>query len=166
MNPTIHIRDATAADLPAINDIYNHYVHASTCTYQEEPDTLENRHAWFDAHGPAHPITVAVDETGVVVGWGSLSPYHRRSAYRFTVENSVYVAHTHQRRGVGAMLLRDLILRARAAGHHTIIASIDGEQAGSVALHNKFGFTDVGHMRELGLKFGRWLDVRYMQLML
>jgi phosphinothricin acetyltransferase len=99
MPPTVKLRDAAAADLPAINDIYNHYVLHSTCTYQEEPETADARRAWFDAHGPAHPVTVAVDD-GVVVGWGSLSPYHRRSAYRRTVENSVYVAHTHHRRGI------------------------------------------------------------------
>jgi phosphinothricin acetyltransferase len=162
--PPVQIRCATVDDLPAINDIYNYFVEHSTCTYQEAPETMRDRHAWFAAHGPAHPITVAV-EAGDVVGWGSLAPYHKRAAYRHTVENSVYVAHTHHNRGIGRLLLQDLIDRARAIGHHTIIAAIDGEQPLSIALHAKLGFREVGVMRELGFKFGRWLDVHYLQLM-
>ena len=163
--PPAHIRCATLDDLPAINDIYNHYVLNSTCTYQEEAETIADRHAWFAAHGAAHPITVAI-LANEIVGWGSLSPYHKRAAYRHTVENSVYVAHTHQRRGIGRLLLEDLIDRAKTVGHHTIIAAIDSEQMPSIALHAKLGFVEAGHMRQLGFKFGRWLDVRYLQLML
>jgi L-amino acid N-acyltransferase YncA len=163
--PDIQIRAATAADLAAINDIYNHYVHHSTCTYQEEPETIEARQTWFVAHGESHPVTVAIggDE---IVGWGSLSPFHPRSAYRRTVENSVYVRHTHHRRGIGRALLADLIDRARAIGHHAIIAGIDAEQPGSIALHAALGFREVGHLREVGFKFDRWLHVRYLQIML
>src|SRR3954471_5337179 len=112
---SITLRPATAADLPAINDIYNHYVLNSTCTYQEVPEPLAGREAWFARHGPGHPVIVAVDHAGVVVGWGSLSPYHARSAYRFTVENSVYVCHDQHRKGIVSALLADLIERARAA---------------------------------------------------
>ena len=162
--PRVQIRCATPEDLPAINDIYNHFVLNSTCTYQEEPETMRDRHAWFAAHGPAHPVTVALlaDE---IVGWGALSPYHRRAAYRHTVENSVYVAHTHHGRSIGRLLLQDLIDRATAIGHHSLIAVIDGEQTASIALHAMMGFKEVGVMREIGFKFGRWLDVRYLQLM-
>ena len=163
--PPVQIRPATVEDLAAINDIYNYFVASSTCTYQEEPETMRGRHAWFEAHGPAHPVTVAV-LAGEVVGWGALSPYHRRSAYRHTVENSVYVAHTHHNRGIGRLLLADLIDRARAIGHRSIIGVIDGDQTGSIALHVKMGFIEVGRMREIGFKFGRWLDVVYLQLML
>jgi phosphinothricin acetyltransferase len=161
----IRIRAATAADLRAINDIYNHYVLHSTCTYQEEPEPMAAREAWFAAHGPAHPITVALLDDDVV-GWGSLSPYHDRSAYRFSVENSVYVRHDLHRRGIGRALLVDLIERARALDHHTIIAGIDAEQAGSIAIHEVLGFRQVADLREVGFKFGRWLHVRYLQLML
>jgi len=162
--PPVQIRCATLEDLPAINEIYNYFVRTSTCTYQEEPEQMHERHAWFAAHGPAHPVTVELlaDE---VVGWGSLSPYHKRAAYRNTVENSVYVAHTYHGHGIGRLLLQDLIDRAKSIGHHTIIASIDGEQTRSIALHSKMGFEEVGLMRELGFKFGRWLDVHYLQLM-
>jgi phosphinothricin acetyltransferase len=159
------IRIATAADLADINDIYNHYVFHSTCTYQETAEPLEARQAWFARHGAGHPVTVA-EIGGKVVGWGSLSAYHERSAYRNTVENSVYVHHEFHRRGIGSMILRDLIERSRAIRHRAIIAGIDAEQIASVALHEKFGFEKVGHFKQLGFKFGRWLDVIYMELLL
>lgn len=164
-NLKIQIRAATESDLVAINDIYNHYVHHSSCTYQEEPETLEARRKWFEHHGEKHPVIVA-ELDGRVVGWGSLSAFHPRSAYSRTVENSVYIHHEHQRRGIGSLLLEDLIVRARKLGHHAIIAGIDGEQAASVALHAKFGFEKVGHLKQVGFKFDRWLDVIYMELRL
>src|SRR5215467_4716717 len=135
----ITIRPAVKSDLKIINDIYNHYVLNSTCTYQEKPEPLKSRQNWFAHHGPKHPITVAV-ESSKVVGWGSLSAYHARSAYRRTVENSVYVLHQHHRRGIGSLLLEDLIVRARKAGHRVIIAAIDADQPASIALHSKFNF--------------------------
>lgn len=159
------IRPATEADLPAINDIYNHYVLHSTCTYQEETEPLEGRRRWFAHHGEAHPIIVAETEGGLI-GWGSLSAYHARSAYRRTVENSVYVHQDFHRQGIGSILLKELITRARNLRHHVIIAAIDAEQPASVALHAKFGFQKVGHMKHLGFKFNRWLDVIYMELLL
>jgi L-amino acid N-acyltransferase YncA len=161
----IVIRLAARSDLKAINDIYNHYVFDSTCTYQEVLEPMSSRRRWFNHHGIKHPITVAEVE-GTIVGWGSLSPYHARSAYRRTVENSVYVHHEHHRRGIGSLLLADLIKRARQAKHHVIIAAIDAEQEASVALHSRFGFKKVGQFAEVGFKFNRWLDVVYMELML
>ena len=158
------IRLARGGDLAPINDIYNYFVLHSTCTYQEEPESLESRRAWFDRHGPKHPITVA-ELDGRVVGWGALSPFHARSAYRFTVENSVYVDHQHHRRGIGDSVLADLIVRARALNHRTIVAGIDASQEASIAIHAKHGFVKVGHLVEVGYKFDRWLDVVYMQLM-
>jgi phosphinothricin acetyltransferase len=161
----VTIRAAAKSDLKVINDIYNHYVRRSTCTYQEKPEPLQSRRKWFTHHGPKHPITVAVQESRVV-GWGSLSPYHARSAYRRTVENSVYVHHQHHGRGIGSLLLKDLIVRARKAGHRVIIAAIDADQPASIALHAKFDFKNVGHFKQVGFKFGRWLDVVYMELLL
>jgi L-amino acid N-acyltransferase len=161
----ITIRPAVKSDLKVINDIYNHYVLHSTCTYQEQPEPLDGRQKWFAHHGPEHPITVAV-EKNKVVGWGSLSAYHARSAYRRTVENSVYVHHQHHRRGIGSLLLEDLIVRARKVGHRVIIAAIDADQPASIALHAKFKFQKVGHFKQVGFKFGRWLDVVYLELLL
>ena len=159
------IRPATESDLVAINDIYNHYVLHSTCTYQEELEPLDSRRQWFGHHGDKHPVIVA-EVGGQVIGWGSLSAYHARSAYRRTVENSVYVHHQHHRRGVGSLLLQELITRARSLGHRAIIAGIDAEQTASVALHARFRFEKVGHFKQVGFKFGRWLNVIYMELIL
>jgi phosphinothricin acetyltransferase len=159
------IRLATETDLAAVNDLYNHYVLHSTCTYQVVPETIEDRRQWFQHHGAPHPVVVAEDH-GQVVGWGSLSAFHARCAYRHTVENSVYVHHEFQRRGIGSALLEDLISRAKALGHHVIIAGIDGEQTGSIALHTRFGFQPVGCFRQVGFKFNRWLDVVYLELIL
>ena len=159
------IRLARSGDLAAVNDIYNYFVLHSTCTYQEEPESVESRWAWFERHGPRHPVTVA-ERDGRVVGWGALSPFHARSAYRFTVENSVYVDHRHHRSGVGDSILVDLIVRARSLEHRTIIAGIDASQEASIAIHGKHGFTQVGNLAQVGYKFDRWLDVVYLQWML
>jgi len=137
----------------------------STCTYQEEPEPLEARRRWFSHHGDKHPVIVA-EAGGQVVGWGSLSAFHERSAYRHTVEDSLYVRHQHQRHGIGSLLLQDLIVRARGLGHHAIIAGMDGEQSASIALHTRFRFEKVAHFKQVGFKFGRWLDVIYMELTL
>jgi phosphinothricin acetyltransferase len=160
----VTVRLARRDDLARINDIYNYYVGASTCTYQETPEPMEGRQAWFDRHGAKHPVTVAED-AGNILGWGSLSPFHLRSAYRFTVENSVYVDRDHHRKGIGDIVLADLIARARSIGHRTIIAGIDADQTASIAIHAKHGFVETAHLRQVGYKFDRWLDVIYMQLM-
>ncbi len=156
------IRLARAADMGVVNDIYNHYVLDSTCTFQETPEPLSGRHEWLARHGAAHPVTIA-ELDGQVVGWGALSAYHNRSAWRFTVENSVYVDHRLHHRGIGSAILADLLERAQALGHHAVIAVIAAEQAASIGLHARFGFTEVGRFHEVGRKFGRWLDVVYME---
>ncbi len=158
------IRPATINDMPAVNDIYNHYVEHSTSTYQTEPETLEERRAWFSCHGAKHPVLVALlgDE---VAAWGSLSRFHPRAAYAHTVENSIYVRHDLQGRGLGSKLLAELIDVAEKLGHRSIIACIDAAQQGSIALHRKHGFADAGRLTEVGFKFGHWLDVVYMQRM-
>jgi L-amino acid N-acyltransferase len=158
------IRLATVADLPAINDIYNYYVLHATCTYQIEPCKEAERMAWFNCHGPRYPITVAIDPSSdQVVGWASLSPFHPRAAYRFTVEDSVYVHHDQHRHGVGKALLCDLIGRALDLDYRTIVALVSADQAASIALHKNAGFEEAGTLRGVGFKFDRWLDVLYMQ---
>lgn len=154
---------ATPADLPAINAIYNHYVATSDALYHDVPWPPEERRAWFDAHGDRHPVTVATDAGGVVVGWAGLSAFSGRTGYRFTVENSVYVHPAHLGRGIGRRLLADLLGRAAALGHHSVIALIDSNAAVSLKLHCRFGFVEVGRLSEAGFKFGRWLDVIYLQ---
>jgi phosphinothricin acetyltransferase len=162
---SVTIRDAVRDDCGAISDIYNHYVSRETCTWALEPETLDERLAWFDHHGPQHPVYVA-EAGAAIVGWGSLSVYNPRGGYARTVENSVYIDHRWRRRGVGGALLGRLIEVARRLGHHTIIAGISTEQAASVALHARHGFVETGRLREAGFKHGQWLDVMYMQLML
>ncbi len=160
------LRLATAADLPAINDIYNYYVDRSTCTYQLEHETLAARQAWFAEHSPdKYPVTVA-ETAGQVVGWGSLSKFRPRAAYAPTVEASVYIHHEFHRRGLGRLLLTDLIVRARTAGFHSLIGGASADQTASVVLQESLGFQHVAHLKQVGYKFGQWLDVVYLQLML
>jgi L-amino acid N-acyltransferase YncA len=159
------LRDATEADLPAINVIYNHCVLTSTCTYQVTPSTLEERQAWFTGRGPRHPAIV-VEENGEVIAWGSLQPFNKREAYAGTVENSVYVHHDHYRRGLGTLVMEELFRRAREAGVHSIIALISADQEGSIGLHRALGFVEAGRLREVGCKFGQVLDVVYLQYMI
>lgn len=156
------IRAATEADLPAIRDIFNHYVVHSTCVWVTEPETLEDRRAWFAAHGEAHPVIVA-EEENEVVGWASLSPYHTRDGWRHTVEDSVYLRPDRLGRGIGSLLLADLIGRASRLGHHVILAAISADQGPSLRLHERHGFVECGRLRETGFKFGRWLDAVYLQ---
>jgi L-amino acid N-acyltransferase len=160
------IRDAGARDLATIRAIYNHYVRTSTCTFQLEEDTPADTERWFrERDHRVHPVIVA-ERDGAVVGWGSLHHHKARRGYRFTVENSVYVDHRHHGAGVGSALLVELIARARAAGHHSILAGVETAQTASVRLHEHHGFVKVSHLREVGYKLERWLDVVYLQRML
>lgn len=159
------IREARAGDLKAINDIYNHYVLHSTCTYQTEPSSFEERQKWFEEHKPPYAVTV-VEMDGKVVGWGSISRFHPRAAYGKTVENSVYLHTDWLGKGIGKTLLKDLIERTKKAGFHTIVAIISADQTPSVKLHQSLGFAQVGDFKQVGNKFGRWLDVVYWQLIL
>jgi phosphinothricin acetyltransferase len=159
----ITLREARIADLDAIDHIYDHYVRTSTCTAQLQPAGLPARTAWFADHDARHPILVAEEEVGGIVGWASLSAYNRRAGYDDTGEDSIYVAHDARGRGIGAALLADLLLRARQPGYHTVVAGISGDQAPSLALHARHGFVEVGRLRDVVHKFGAWLDVVYMQ---
>jgi phosphinothricin acetyltransferase len=159
------IRLATADDLEAIRAIFNYYVERSTCTFQIELETAEERLAWFRDRSERHPVTVAVVGCDVL-GWAALSPWKARCAYAHSAEASVYVHHEHHRRGVGRALLLELIERARSAGLHTIIGGACSEQSASLALQAALGFEPVGTFRAVGRKFDRWLDVTYLQLLL
>lgn len=153
------VRPATPGDAAAISAIYNHAVLHSTATFQEQPETVADRRAWLQAHGPAHPVLVAETAAGEVVGWASLSPFHPRSAFRHTVETSVYIDEHYQRRGLGRRLTEALLERARDLGHHRVLATISGDQPASIALHESLGFVPAGRLHEVGRKFGKWLDL-------
>lgn len=161
----ITIRPATEADIPAITDIYNYEVVHGTATFDLEPKSIEDRLQWL--HETQHPHAVIVaDRDGEVLGWGAVRTFRAKLAYRFTCEDSVYVHQERRGQGVGNLLLPRLIEIARANGFHTMMAGIAEGNAASVALHERYGFTDVGTEREVGYKFERWLDVTWMQLML
>jgi len=156
------VRPATEADLPAVNAIFNHYVLHSTCIWEDAPETMAGRRAWFAAHDEAHPVIV-LEESGEVVGWAALSAYNARAGWRHTVEDSVYLRQDRTGRGFGSRLLADLLDRAARLGHHAVIAAVSADQPASIRLHARHGFVEVGRLREAGFKFGRWLDAVYLQ---
>jgi L-amino acid N-acyltransferase YncA len=162
----MHTRLATAADAPAIRTIYNREVVGTTVTFDMVARTTEDQLEWLASHSGAHPAIVAVDTNGAVIGFGSLSPYRSRPAYRTTVEDSVYVDESCRGQGVGRLLLAELVQLAGAHGFHAIMARIVGGHAASIALHRRCGFELVGIEREVGRKFNRWLDVALMQRLL
>jgi L-amino acid N-acyltransferase YncA len=160
------LRDATDADMAAVAGIYEHYVRTTCFSFEETPpsgeEMVERFHKVRDA---GMPYLVAVDGQGIVVGYAYAAPYHARSAYRFTVENSVYVMRERLRHGVGFALMQKLIAECTARGSRQMIAVIAGSEA-SVALHARLGFEPVGTMTDIGFKLGQWVNVTYMQLAL
>lgn len=162
----MQLRDATVADSGAILEIYNHHVLTSTATFDLVPRTLEEQQGWLTERSGAHAVIVAEMDDGTVAGWGSLSAYRERAGYATTVEDSVYVAESHMRRGVGRSLLEELVDRARSHGFHALMAKVVGGHDASIELHRRCGFEVVGTEREVGRKFGRWLDVVLMELLL
>jgi L-amino acid N-acyltransferase YncA len=159
------VRDATAADLPAIRTIFNHWIEHSTASFRTVADTEAQARAWFSGRGDEHPVLVA-EEAGEVAGWASLGPHKPTGGYRHTVELSVYLREDARGRGLGRLLLGELLERARAAGHHAVLGGVCTEQAASMRLHESMGFEKVAHYREVGFKFGRWLDVAYFEKVL
>jgi L-amino acid N-acyltransferase len=160
----INIRNAEIADLLRVNEIYNYYVLGSTCTFQIDPESMESRNQWFNCRGEKYPVIVALEGTSIL-GWGAISMFKERAAYANTGEISIYVDSQFQHQGIGRQLLKDLLERAGNSGFHTLISIIAADQAPSISLHEKFGFSKVAHLKEVGYKFGQWLDVIYMQHM-
>jgi phosphinothricin acetyltransferase len=162
----IQVRTALETDLEAILEIYNDAVVNTTAVYDYEPHTLEMRKQWFrikEAQG--YPVFVA-EANGKVVGFSSIGPWRAWAAYKYSVENSIYVAADQRGKGIGKKLLEPLIEAAKQLDLHTIIAGIDATNEVSINLHRKFGFTEAGTFKQVGFKFGRWLDLTFMQLLL
>jgi L-amino acid N-acyltransferase YncA len=151
------IREATESDLPALVRIYNWAVENTVATFDLEPLTIEQRRGWFAQFGAEYPLLVCED-AGRAVGYAYYLPYRHKPAYNATKETTIYIDPEYHKRGVGGLLYEELIERARKAKVHVLIAVLGGENPGSEALHKKFGFELVGHEREVGFKFGRWVD--------
>ena len=161
------IRNATSADLPALLDIHNDAVRTLKAIWTDKLDTLEDRRAWFDGRKAAGlPVIVAETEDGAVAGYGSFGPFRAKEGYRLTMEHSIYVAPDARGKGIGKALLLRLIDLARADGCHVLVGAVDGENAASVALHQKCGFEITGRLPQVGMKFGQWLDLVLMTLVL
>ena len=159
----MRIRLAELSDAAAIAEIYNYEVLSGVATFDLVPKSLDEQRDWLRDRSGALPCIVAVDDNRTVVGWACLSRYRDRPAYGTSVENSVYVHPDHQGKGVGNLLMSELVELADQHGFHSTFARIAGENPISVALHAKYDFQLVGVEKEVGRKFGRWLDVTVMQ---
>ena len=159
------IREAVEADIPDLREIYNHYVVNSTVTFDEEPQTLKELRTKFRHNAKlGYPWIVAVSPSGQILGYANVSPWKSKAAYRFTVENSIYLRAAATGKGLGTALMSELLVRAKAAGIKEIIAVIADRGAdASIAMHKAFGFKEIGHMGKVGFKFGRWLGTVLMQ---
>lgn len=162
----ITIRHAQLSDLQPILDIVNHNILHTTANYSYEPQTLEMQRQWL-LDKQLHGFPVMVAELGnQVIGYGAYGTFREKIGYQFTVEHSVYVAQNHYGKGIGKLLMTELIRLARAQNLHVMIGAIDASNAESIAFHKKFGFTESGVIHQAGFKFGRWLDLLFMQLIL
>lgn len=160
------IRDAVEADLPGILTIHNDAIRTTTAIWDEHEVELDERQTWFETRRAAGLPVLVADVDGVVGGYASYGPWRVKTGYRFTMEDSVYVHPDHRAQGLATALLPALIDRARAGEVHAIVAGIEAGNAASIALHERFGFERVALLPEVGLKFGRWLDLAYLQLTL
>jgi L-amino acid N-acyltransferase YncA len=159
------VREATEKDLPDIRQIYNHYVANSTVTFDETPWSLTVLRTKFSrVRALGYPFLVAESLGGMVLGFAYVYPWKEKAAYRFTVENSIYLGPASTGKGMGTALMGELLERATTAGVREVIAVIaDRGAEASVAVHERFGFTQTGSMGRVGFKFGRWLGVIMMQ---
>ncbi|VXC19386.1 putative acyltransferase with acyl-CoA N-acyltransferase domain [Pseudomonas sp. 8Z] len=161
------IQDASEADLPGILAIYNDAVEFTTAIWNEILVDLANRRAWLAERTAAgFPVLVARDAAGEVLGYATYGAWRPHDGYKHTVEHSVYVRADQRGQGLGALLMQALLERARAARLHVMVAAIESENAASIRLHQRAGFVTSGQMPQVGRKFGRWLDLTFMQLIL
>lgn len=161
----MNIRPANRDDVDGIRTIYNQAILTTTATFDLEPKTIEDRMQWFESHGPRHPIMVAETENQIV-GWACLSPWNPRAAYQDTAESSVYVRESFRSRGIGRRLKAAITSEAVRLGYRSLIAGVAEGSDASMHLNKSFGFEVVGTFRDVGEKFGRLLDVTYLQKVL
>lgn len=161
------IRDALPNDAHGIAIIYNDAVANTTAIWNETEVDTANRQAWIaDRQRVGYPVLVASDDSGDVLGYASFGDWRAFDGYRHTVEHSVYVRNDQRGKGLGKALMAALILRAQTLGKHVMVAGIESGNTGSIALHQQLGFEQVGFLKEVGTKFGQWLNLTFMQLTL
>ena len=159
------IRKAQLEDLQPITEIYNQAVLKTISTFHLYPRSFEEQLKWFESHGDKYPLLVA-EEGGLVIAWACLSSYSDREGYQYTVTDSIYVREEFRRQHIGYELLNFLMGEARKLGYHSVVAFIARENLASIGLHEKVGFLYRGALKEVGFKFGRWMDVCFYQKML
>jgi len=165
-NNAVNIRDAREDDLGEILNIYNDVIINTTAVYSEQPHTLLMRKDWFnDRISNNFPVFVA-DLNGRVAGFSSFGHFRAWPCYRFTVEVSVYVDTSFRGKGISKMLMKSLIDRAKEMNIHAVVAAISADNQISISLHRSFGFKEVANFKEVGYKFGRWLDLKFFELLL
>ncbi|MBR0644916.1 GNAT family N-acetyltransferase [Plastoroseomonas hellenica] len=157
------IRAAADTDVPGILDIYNDVIVTSTAVYSDDPVTLDNRRAWLRGRQQqGYPVLVAA-EGDAVVGFASFGDFRSSPGYRYTVEHTVHVHPERRGTGIGRQLIESLIPLAVAQGKHVMIAGVDAANSGSIRFHERLGFIQVARFEEVGFKFGRWLDLVFLQ---
>lgn len=162
----IYIRQAQFEDLPDILGIINDAICNTTALYEYEPRTLTAQREWFETKQVSNlPVLVAATNNRTL-GFASYGPFRPWPAYLHTVENSIYIASDQRGKGIGTLLLADLIKHAQIKSYHAIVAGIDAENTASINLHKKFGFTQVAHFHQVGWKFERWLDLIFLERLL
>ncbi|WP_305848990.1 GNAT family N-acetyltransferase [Phyllobacterium sp. 628] len=161
------VRAAVEPDLPVILEIYNDAVLNTTAIWNETQVDLDNRKAWLqDRLSKGFPVLISVDDAGQITGYASFGDWRAFDGYRHTVEHSVYVHKDARGGGIGKTLMLALIDKARELGKHVMVAGIESGNEASIRLHEKLGFQTVGHLPEVGTKFGKWLDLTFMQITL
>lgn len=159
----MQIRDAELADIAEITDIYNQVLLTSTAIYSDKPTTIEERIAWWQSRlAQGFPVLVATDSV-TIFGFATFGDFRSWPGYRNTVEGTVHISSTSRGQGVGTKLLKQLMLRAKALNKHVMIAGVDSENTASLRFLERFGFERVGHLREIGYKFDRYLDLVFLQ---
>jgi phosphinothricin acetyltransferase len=162
----IDVRPAREDDLAAILEIYNHAIAHTTAVFSYAPHTIGMRREWFAGKLSAGYPVLAAERDRRVIGFATYGPFRAWPAYKYTVEHSVYTAPDARRIGAGRLLMQALIAEAEGRGYHAVIGGIVAENVASLRLHESLGFVEVAHFREVGFKFGRWLDLKFLQRLL
>lgn len=162
----MHLRPALESDIPKITEIFNSVIMDSNSVYREEPVLESERLQWLrDKHDHGYPILV-MEDSGEVIGYGGYGSFRPAQGYRLTVEHTIHIAQNHRRRGIGKLILTELISMARESGYHLMIGAIDSGNEASIKFHHDFGFTECARIREVAIKNGVFLDLVLMEKVL